>query len=85
MLNGPEILRYEENVKLCGFDPFVLKKSDFLEDMAASRVYKHCKLSSSANVMGYKRANKGLQKARGIQLFCLWIGEGSVCQKYLSK
>ena len=31
-LKGPERLRYEEKVKLCGFDPFVLKKSDFLED-----------------------------------------------------
>ena len=31
-LNGPERLRYEEKVTLCGFDPFVLKKSDFLED-----------------------------------------------------
>lgn len=32
-LSGPAKARYKEKVYICGFDPYILKKSEFSEDM----------------------------------------------------
>ena len=86
-LNGPERLRYEEKVKLCGFDPFVLKKSDFLEDTSIwpqveyPDIVNYLVLQTSWATKEQMKAYKSLE----LQLFCLWMGEVSVCQKCLSK
>lgn len=80
-LEGHQNPRYQEEISVCCFKPYALRKKWFLQKhRAAAQCSKsrYCELFGTANLMSDKNPNEGLQIDGRIQIPFVWLGENSL-------
>lgn len=83
-LTGPSKVRYRENIKLIGFDPYMLKNSECSENIAhypAITYPVYSQLLSDPNLVENRQRDEGLEVHGSLQLLRFWMGEKYIHQR----